>query len=64
MRHVKLENCIFSFFLFLCGAVFHFSRRATTKALLEKQKVEPYNWVPYKTITQQNLAEFQAVNQK
>ncbi|CAI0853351.1 TPA: substrate-binding domain-containing protein [Serratia liquefaciens] len=35
-----------------------------TKALLEKQKVEPYNWVPYKTITQQNLAEFQAVNQK
>ncbi len=35
-----------------------------TKALLEKQKVEPYNWIPYKTITQQNLAEFQAVNQK
>ncbi|ENG6105457.1 substrate-binding domain-containing protein [Serratia liquefaciens] len=35
-----------------------------TKALLEKQKVEPYNWIPYKTITQQNLAEFQAINQK
>jgi len=34
------------------------------KALLEKQKTEAYNWVPYKTITQQNLAEFVTANQQ
>ncbi|RZV01654.1 UNVERIFIED_ORG: monosaccharide ABC transporter substrate-binding protein (CUT2 family) [Serratia quinivorans] len=34
------------------------------KALLEKHKVEPYNWVPYKTITQDNVASFVADNQK
>ncbi|MEX3242668.1 substrate-binding domain-containing protein [Serratia quinivorans] len=35
-----------------------------TKALLEKQKTEPYNWVPYKVITRDNLAEFMAANSK
>jgi len=31
-----------------------------TKALLEKRKVEQYNWVPYRTITPENFAEFAA----
>ena len=31
-----------------------------TKALLDKQKVQEYNWVPYKTITQDNYAQFAA----
>ncbi|MNH38503.1 hypothetical protein D3C79_995460 [compost metagenome] len=35
-----------------------------TRALLEKQKTEAYHWVPYKTVTQQNLAEFAAANQQ
>jgi len=29
-----------------------------TKALLDKQKVQAYNWVPYKTITPENYAQF------
>ncbi|SUE07235.1 D-ribose-binding periplasmic protein precursor [Pantoea agglomerans] len=33
------------------------------KALLDKQKVESLNWIPYKTITQSNYAEFAAANQ-
>ncbi len=35
-----------------------------TQALLEKQKTEPYHWVPYKIITQDNLAQFMAANPK
>ncbi|MFS2222726.1 substrate-binding domain-containing protein [Pantoea sp. B65] len=35
-----------------------------TKALLEKQKTEPYNWVPYETVTQENYARFTRLNQK
>ncbi len=31
-----------------------------TKALLEKQKVQEFNWVPYKTITPENYAQFEA----
>jgi len=31
-----------------------------TKALLEKQKVQEYNWVPYRTITPENFTEFAA----
>ncbi|CAI1743170.1 MULTISPECIES: substrate-binding domain-containing protein [Serratia] len=33
-----------------------------TKALLDKQPTEPYLWVPYKTITQANLAQFAAAS--
>lgn len=35
-----------------------------TQALLEKQKTEPYYWVPYKIITQDNLAQFMTANPK
>ncbi len=35
-----------------------------TQALLEKQKTEPYHWVPYKIITQDNLAQFMEANPK
>ncbi|SMB35484.1 hypothetical protein SPRA44_320138 [Serratia proteamaculans] len=35
-----------------------------TVALLEKQKTEPYYWVSYKIITQDNLAQFMAANPK
>ncbi len=31
-----------------------------TKALLDKQKVKEYNWVPYQTITPDNYAQFAA----
>ena len=30
------------------------------KALLEKQKVQEFNWIPYKTITPENYAQFAA----
>lgn len=33
-----------------------------TKALLEKRKVQEYNWVPYQTITPENYAAFAAKN--
>lgn len=33
-----------------------------TKALLDKQKVDEINWIPYKTITHDNYAEFAAAN--
>lgn len=32
------------------------------KALLDKQPVEALNWIPYKTITHENYAEFAAAN--
>lgn len=32
------------------------------KALLDKQQVEKLNWIPYKTITHDNYAEFAAAN--
>ncbi|WP_017346744.1 substrate-binding domain-containing protein [Pantoea sp. A4] len=32
------------------------------KALLEKKKVETYNWVPYQTITPENYTQFAAKN--
>lgn len=31
-----------------------------TKALLDKQKVQVYNWIPYKTITPENYSQFAA----
>ncbi len=31
-----------------------------TKALLEKKKVQEFNWIPYKTITPENYAQFAA----
>jgi ribose transport system substrate-binding protein len=31
-----------------------------TKALLEKQKVQEFNWIPYQTITPENYAQFAA----
>jgi ABC-type sugar transport system substrate-binding protein len=31
-----------------------------TKALLDKQKVQVYNWTPYKTITPENHSQFAA----
>lgn len=33
-----------------------------TKALLEKQKVKQFNWIPYQTITPDNYAQFEAKN--
>lgn len=33
------------------------------KALLDKQKVEELNWIPYQTITHENYTEFAAANQ-
>ncbi|MEN5282388.1 substrate-binding domain-containing protein [Serratia marcescens] len=33
-----------------------------TKALLDKQKVQTFNWVPYQTITMDNYAQFAAKN--
>ncbi len=35
-----------------------------TKALLDKQQVKVFNWVPYKTITHDNYAEFVTANQQ
>ncbi len=34
-----------------------------TRALLDKKKVETYNWVPYKTITPENYQQFVTVDQ-
>lgn len=33
-----------------------------TKALLDKQKVEAFNWIPYQVITPENYAQFSAKN--
>lgn len=33
-----------------------------TRALLDKQKVKQFNWVPYQTITPENYAQFEAKN--
>lgn len=33
-----------------------------TKALLDKQKVETFNWIPYQVITPENYAQFSAKN--
>lgn len=33
-----------------------------TKALLDKEKVKQFNWVPYQTITPENYAQFEAKN--
>lgn len=33
-----------------------------TKALLDKQKVQTFNWIPYQTITPENYAQFAAKN--
>ena len=35
-----------------------------TKAMLDKQKTAPYNWIPYATVTQANYQQFEQKNQK
>ncbi|WP_250547265.1 substrate-binding domain-containing protein, partial [Serratia marcescens] len=35
-----------------------------TRALLDHAKTEPYNWVPYATVTRENYPQFAQMNQK
>ncbi len=35
-----------------------------TRAMLDHAKTEPYNWVPYATVTRENYPQFAQMNQK
>jgi len=35
-----------------------------TRAMLDRTKTEPYNWVPYATVTRENYPQFAQMNQK